>query len=256
MECVGGAIYVTNVSVELRHCTLAENKAVGRAGVFNPFRPWDVNNGSGYGGGIYNLRGIVQIANTILARNVAITGDVYSVVSDGQGTFTNQGYNLVGTADRITGLLASDLTGVDPSLGPLQDNGGTTPTYALLEGSAAIDGGTRSGLAFDQRGLPRTLDCRDVINSAGGDGTDIGAVENQTGDPVLRFLGVTRAGTDIRVQFNSLSGKSHSVQFTADATSGSWTTFPEFLAGTVGVINYTIPNAALLPKGFYRVVEG
>ena len=40
----------------------------------------------------------------------------------------------------------------DPRLGPLQDNGGFTPTHALLNGSPAIDSGSNPlALNFDQR---------------------------------------------------------------------------------------------------------
>lgn len=55
---------------------------------------------------------------------------------------------------------AAPITGVDPMLGPLQDNGGTTATHALLPGSPAI--GVVSGSACtgtDQRGVPRVSPC-------------------------------------------------------------------------------------------------
>jgi hypothetical protein len=46
---------------------------------------------------------------------------------------------------------AGDLWGADARLAPLQDNGGPTPTLALLEGSAAIDaGGSCPPPAVDQ----------------------------------------------------------------------------------------------------------
>ncbi len=47
----------------------------------------------------------------------------------------------------------------DPLLGPLADNGGFTLTYALGEGSPAIDAGSPDFCpATDQRGLPRPAD--------------------------------------------------------------------------------------------------
>ncbi|MBP7622659.1 MAG: hypothetical protein KA763_01720, partial [Xanthomonadales bacterium] len=64
--------------------------------------------------------------------------------------------------------------GVDPKLGPLQDNGGPTLTRALLSSSPAIDVGQNSTCATtDQRGVTRPAD---------GDGNgskicDLGAVE-------------------------------------------------------------------------------
>ena len=51
-----------------------------------------------------------------------------------------------------------DLNGIDPMLGPLDDNGGFTPTHALLPGSLAIDGVFNNVCpppATDQRGVPR-----------------------------------------------------------------------------------------------------
>ena len=55
-------------------------------------------------------------------------------------------------------------------LGSLADNGGQTDTYALEQGSVAIDAGSNpQSLAYDQRGpgYPRTS----------GGGTDVGAYE-------------------------------------------------------------------------------
>ncbi|MEM7314726.1 MAG: choice-of-anchor Q domain-containing protein, partial [Planctomycetota bacterium] len=51
----------------------------------------------------------------------------------------------------------SNIVGVDPMLGPLAENGGLTPTHALLPGSPAIDAGadeTPYADSADQRGLP------------------------------------------------------------------------------------------------------
>jgi len=71
---------------------------------------------------------------------------------------------------------ASDLTGVDPLLGPLADNGGPTQTRALGVGSPAIDAGPISFPSFpgdtsDQRGEP-------YLRTYGGR-SDIGAFEVQ-----------------------------------------------------------------------------
>ena len=55
---------------------------------------------------------------------------------------------------------------IDPRLGPLQDNGGPTPTHALLLGSPAIDASSACP-ATDQRGVTRPQ----------GAGCDIGAFE-------------------------------------------------------------------------------
>jgi CSLREA domain-containing protein len=88
---------------------------------------------------------------------------------------------VVGDAHNIDryntcGLSGSDQRGVDPLLGPLQDNGGATFTHAPLSGSPAIDNGSAdppgSGgtacEATDQRGVVRPV----------GPVCDVGAVES------------------------------------------------------------------------------
>ena len=61
-----------------------------------------------------------------------------------------------GGATGIFNGVAGNLVGVDPKLGPLQSNGGPTPTMALLPGSPAIDAGSNPlGLTTDQRGSSR-----------------------------------------------------------------------------------------------------
>ncbi len=62
---------------------------------------------------------------------------------------------------------------------PLADNGGTTPTHALLGGSPAIDKGNCFGCSLNQRGSTRPVDLP-TPNAAGGDGSDIGTFELQS----------------------------------------------------------------------------
>ncbi len=92
---------------------------------------------------------------------------------------------------------ATDLEAVDPLLGPLTNNGGPTPTHALLESSAAIDRGSAFGSAIDQRGLTRPVDFATRSNTEGGDGSDIGAFELQaTPLPALPGTRVTTVAGD------------------------------------------------------------
>ena len=60
-------------------------------------------------------------------------------------------------------------------------NGGPTPTMAPALASPAVDQGSASGLATDQRGALRPVDFPSIPNSSapGADGSDIGAVEIQ-----------------------------------------------------------------------------
>jgi len=140
------------------------------------------------------------MSSTIVAQNSAGTGGgvvancdtntppgTNGVNQDLLGTFISSGFNLIGTADGTEGFtnsIKSDLVGaiteaLDPLLGPLQMNGGPTPTHALLPGSPAIDQGYSFGRRLDQRGRHRPFNFSSVANGRGGDGSDIGAYELQ-----------------------------------------------------------------------------
>src|SRR5262249_55943785 len=72
----------------------------------------------------------------------------------------------------VNGTSTANISGVNPMLGPLQNNGGPTQTMALLPGSPAIDHGSNpAGLTTDQRGTG----FRRAINGH----IDIGAFESQ-----------------------------------------------------------------------------
>ncbi len=151
----------------------------------------------GSGGGLFNQTN----AESLIVRNSIIAGNQflfttttpgagvglisYTLDADVSGNFTSQGFNLVGIAGVDSGFVNgtnSDQVGggtspLDPLLGPLQMNGGSTPTHALLPGSPAIDQGNSFGLHVDQRGKLRPHNFPSIPNAAGGDGSDIGAFE-------------------------------------------------------------------------------
>jgi hypothetical protein len=84
-------------------------------------------------------------------------------------------FSLVEAPTDAIDTQANSITGVDPQLGGLVDNGGPTLTMLPAASSRAIDAGSNPfALSTDQRGQPRTID-RPPANAA--DGTDIGAVE-------------------------------------------------------------------------------
>src|SRR5262249_31901626 len=97
-----------------------------------------------------------------------LTGPAFHMESSIVANNTAAGVETdIGTlADGISGtrnlIMASnvpppaDTIGDDPMLGPLQDNGGLSPTHALLPDSPAIDHGSASVEdKFDQRFKPR-----------------------------------------------------------------------------------------------------
>lgn len=144
------------------------------------------------GGGIYNDKGALTLVNSTVSNNSAVqgggiysdgvTGLINTIVANAgaggncSGNFGSGRHNL--DSDGTCGFSSpGDLTGLDPILGPLQNNGGPTETHALLSNSPAIDAGDDSVtgvplfLTTDQRGSPRLR----------GLHVDIGAIEAASG---------------------------------------------------------------------------
>ncbi|MBX7223284.1 MAG: hypothetical protein K1Y36_25455 [Blastocatellia bacterium] len=113
------------------------------------------NGGNGY---IVQLRAgeshTLRLRNTIIANNV--DPQIRAVAAGGPAlTLTSQGNNLVSDAS-LTPTATGDLINTNPVLGTVANNGGTTPTCALLPGSPAINAGTATGApTTDQRGISR-----------------------------------------------------------------------------------------------------
>ncbi len=195
-DASGGAIYNRGV-LEIVNSTVAENRAKGAARV-EPFgyAGWST------GGALAN-EGKAALRNVTWAGNSAslasgpgspeVQGDTLAVVggsvtlintilqgAPGQtnvwGSVIDGGHNLSSDASaKFT--TATSRAGADPLLGPLTDNGGATPTMALLPGSPAIDAGDDAAAPpGDQRGVGRPV----------GPHADIGAFEvGLSGAPVI-----------------------------------------------------------------------
>jgi hypothetical protein len=181
----GGGIFTNTGTTNLTNSTVSSNACVGF-----PLPTM-------LGGGVFNAAGTFTVKSTIIALSrVQAQDGTLGSNPDVSGTFTSQGFNLIGKTDGGTGFTqATDQTGtvaspLDPKLDAIRDNGGPTLTVALLPGSPAIDKGTShcstcgltGVLTTDQRdtGFPRTFDDPATLNATGGDGTDIGAFEVQT----------------------------------------------------------------------------
>jgi uncharacterized repeat protein (TIGR01451 family) len=179
VEMGGGGIY-NNGDLTVINSTVSGNSAnnVG-GGIFN-FRTLNLihltivsNSAKTEGGGLFNINdsytGTINITNTILAANrVGATANDCFLAS---GILNSGGYNLVRAPD-VSCLFSAtgDVTGSDPLLDILADNGGDTLTHALLSGSHAIDAVPQAqcALTTDQRGSPRPQ----------GPDCDIGAYES------------------------------------------------------------------------------
>jgi hypothetical protein len=169
------------------------------------------NRGSAEGDGLTTYQDFGYPATTTV-RNSIIAGNgndpnAAEIVSHNGGMFASAGYNLIGNAGTVTAFnQLGDIAGmtgslIDPRLVPLAFNGGPTRTHALIFDSPAIDRGLAFGFTTDQRGMNRPVDHSNVPNSAGGDGSDIGAFEaQQLPTPFVAISGrvTTPAGLGLR----------------------------------------------------------
>jgi hypothetical protein len=136
------------------------------------------------------------LRSTLIAEPLGEAANCSGGLAPGSEEFTSGGYNL-DEDDSCELEDSSDLVDVAAGLDPiLEDNGGPTPTQALLEGSIAIDRGNSFGLAADQRGLPRPSDFPAISDKEGGDGSDIGAFELQAPPPGPEPVRVTTVPGD------------------------------------------------------------
>ncbi|GIV95501.1 MAG: hypothetical protein KatS3mg057_0158 [Herpetosiphonaceae bacterium] len=151
---------------------LSNNSASAMTSLFNVTITNNTTS-DGNGGGVVIISGVVTATNSLIAGNIDSGGQA----PDCSGALTSAGHNLIGSTSfcNISGMTTGNLFGLDPLLGPLQDNGGATLTHALSSGSPAIDAGDPAGckddtgatLTIDQRSFPRPV----------GSGCDIGAWE-------------------------------------------------------------------------------
>lgn len=145
----GGAIY-----------NLGGPYTAGPMSIFNSTITENASEGSQGAGGILDLHTSDEpsvIGSTILSGNIAT--DASASYDDDLGVLASSSSlghidgsnNLIGEADNVE--LPPDTIGGDPLLGPLQDNGGATPTHALSSDSPAINAGNNeANLEWDQRG--------------------------------------------------------------------------------------------------------
>jgi len=208
----GGGIYIQNSAFAIRNSTIAFNSA-------------DHDNQiGGDGGGIFVGNGSsVTLQSTIVADNlVGLTGSFADIAG-----FVMAGNCLIGNifGTTLANGSVANVTGQDPLLAPLANNGGPTQTHALSAGSPAIDiGSNPQGLSFDQRGsgFARVL----------GAGVDIGAFEATPPEPPpptttgsIGFGAATFSGSEgggpVTITLVRSGGSAGSLTVDLNATGGS-----------------------------------
>ena len=188
----GGAIFSVSGSINILQSTISGNSTTGSnahgAGLYSSYGSILVvqstitqNTAAGEGGGIFRDNGSadINIRNSIVAGNtdnntasdirnssslssaLLVSGSLIGR-SNGTGLAPTTGSTKDGNGNFVGGL--TDATKINPQLGPLRVNGGSTRTHALLPGSLAIDngensdandpiGGANTPFTTDQRGM-------------------------------------------------------------------------------------------------------
>lgn len=166
----GGGIYSNGSGLTFRNATVSGNQASGLMA---------------YGGGIHSKNHTPDpvLINTIVANNSAgSTGPLGDDLANPTDLITST-FTLIETTpfgSIMESPTGSSLLGVDPQLGGLAANGGSTMTHRPAATSPVVDKGIASGgPSIDQRDMTRPVDIAALSNSAaaGSDGADMGSVE-------------------------------------------------------------------------------
>jgi predicted outer membrane repeat protein len=167
---LGGGRFLYKATVSINNVTIANNTGLLGGGVYL--------NGTGGPPAAYST---ISAMNSIIADNIstmAIPPAVPDCYAAPNNAINSQDYNLIENVIGclIVGTTTNNITGVDPVLKALANNGGGTMTHELKVGSPAIDSANPlTCTGTDQRAVTRPRD-------GDNDGTsvcDIGAFERK-----------------------------------------------------------------------------
>jgi hypothetical protein len=164
----GGAIFSLNGHLTVNDATISGNRSTGSGAGIVMFLL-----------GSPSLAPLFTLENTIIANNSATECSI-----QGSGVAVSGAGNLIQQNDNCPNVVSM----ADPQLGPLQDNGGGTPTMAIPHSSPALGSAdATTSLPNDQRGVPRP------DPGFFDHGVDIGAFElclNRFGQPCIFSAGI------------------------------------------------------------------
>ena len=246
-----GGVYLQASFGEISNTTISGNNGVLTGGLVSTGGPdvttllhvTIVDNYGANSGGITSTTRQMQIGNSVIANNTSgdpigspNTGpsrNMAGVLTSLNGNFFAEAWqvNVVGGGQDQIGTLTAPL---DPMLGPLQANGGSTLTHAPLPGSPLVDAGNDSisdSLHIDQRGVARRQ----------GDAVDVGAVEQS-------IYVADVEGPQKRINLNAWDKGNKTVTLVVHSTD-------ELDAGLVDVTTISWASAAV-HKSSFRDVDG
>ncbi|MCC7376159.1 MAG: hypothetical protein IT581_15985 [Verrucomicrobiales bacterium] len=208
---VGSQSGSADCQVTLRFLTIAANVAAGvpdldySSGTFFP--PTHVPGGDGGGLWCRSNNVTVSMEAVVLAANLSATN------GDLAGPVISLSRNFVQNPAGAQGLKHHDLTGLNPRLSPLRDNGDGTLGYVPLPDSPLIDAAQVLDLPqTDQRGQPRLsgpnadLGAVETVSPVPSpDGPRLTLIPTDSGSPEIAFLAVGTAtgGSNLRVESSS-----------------------------------------------------
>ncbi|HEX6553436.1 MAG TPA: HYR domain-containing protein [Ktedonobacteraceae bacterium] len=250
----GGGLY-NGGTLSISNSTFANNSASGKGGGIRNDATLSISNSTfsgnsagDVGGGIRN-EGTLSISNSTFANGSAFFGGGLSnkatvniggsIVANNrggncsmfEGTLNDQGYNLDSDGRCFT---ASTSLHTNPLLAGLADNGGSTQTQALQQGSPAIDQiPAASCPKADQRGVTRPDDNETAC--------DIGAYESSYDDD----LGLINVPSNITVNATSPQG--------ASVTYPTPTATDESGDSSTASVNCTPASGSTFPIGTTKV---
>lgn len=248
--CPGAGIEAINYLI-LTNSTVSGNTGGDGIYAFNGASIYNSTISNNFRYGIYVWLNTANLKNSIISNNG--TADCHIDQTYG-GTLTSLGYNLIQNKGNCS-LNSNDLSGIEPKLGPLQDNGGPTLTQALMPGPA-INGGNPEGcidnlgnpLNTDQRGMPRVGRC------------DIGAFEYQG---VLNYAFLPLVSKPIPTPTPPFIGINGHVAVTGGAVAGvslelrfyngsAWSTIATTSTASDGSFSF-LNSPSLSPGQYYYV---
>ncbi len=251
----GGGVHVRGGSISLTNNTITGNIAKG-------------------GGGLgIDTTGTVYLKNNIIAGNISQNSSAYNDLSRSSGTIVDNGYNIIGqpggyalaaTGDwsdtNIDGTFNLYSVGTTGTLNldtgaSINDNATSTPTWALLAGSIAINTGSTGS-----NGATSTVPTLDQRGAGRNGATDIGSFEyDGTGLSITAPSTQATSVTFSNVQYNLMTigwtagNGSRRVVFMKAAASGTATP----VDGTDYTVSTVFGSGTQIGStGWYAVYEG